>query len=152
MALHFVSTSILSSSDGIDYNDETHRESEESRTARLKAETGASKPLYMQLADREEEKKADYDAMTKKIFAPPRALDEEDCAFYTNLEENKERLAKIRKADEKLALAAFRAHRAEEAVSAQPQALSFISSGVTKKNDAANGTNRLHFVVHSINY
>lgn len=36
MSLHFVSTSVLTSSDGIDFNNETQTESEESRAARLK--------------------------------------------------------------------------------------------------------------------
>ena len=72
MSLHFVSTSILTSSDGIDFNSEVHQESEEQRVERMKKESNASKPLFMQLADREEEKKAEYDAMTKKIFAPPK--------------------------------------------------------------------------------
>ena len=36
MALHFVSTTILSSSDGIDFNEEKHQETEETKAARLK--------------------------------------------------------------------------------------------------------------------
>lgn len=114
MALHFVSTSVLSSSDGIDFNSETQKETEESRAARLRAEAAAAKPLYMQLAEREDEKKQEYDAMTKKLFAPPKALDEEDAAHLSRLDEARDKTLKQREHAEKAALATFRSNRLQD--------------------------------------
>ena len=68
MALHFVSTSILSSADGIGFDKEEVKESEETRNARIAAERAAAKPLYEQLAAQQDKKQAEYDAQTKLIF------------------------------------------------------------------------------------
>lgn len=78
MALHFVSTSILSSEDGIDFSKETQVESEEARKLRLEKEKSAAKPLYLQLAEQQEKQQQERDQITKMIFAPPKALDDEE--------------------------------------------------------------------------
>jgi FAM192A/Fyv6, N-terminal domain len=66
MALHFVKTSVLSSSDGIDFNTESQLESEEAKKSRQAAE--AAKPLYEQLEELRNRKKEEYDENTKKLF------------------------------------------------------------------------------------
>jgi hypothetical protein len=68
MALHFVSTSVLSSADGIGFDKEEVKENEETRAARVAAANAAAKPLFEQLAAQQEKKQADYDAQTKLIF------------------------------------------------------------------------------------
>ena len=50
MSIHFVSTAILSSSDGINHDKEEEVESSEVIRARKEAERAANKPLYQQLA------------------------------------------------------------------------------------------------------
>jgi hypothetical protein len=78
MALHFVTHSILSSEDGIDFGKETQVESQESIKARKQAEEASRKPLFQQLADLAEKKVDVYEENRKRIFAPPSALDEDD--------------------------------------------------------------------------
>lgn len=68
MALHFVSTTVLSSEDGIGFSKEVALETEEARKARIDAEKAANRPLFMQLAEQQDKKQAEYDANTKKMF------------------------------------------------------------------------------------
>jgi hypothetical protein len=57
------------------------------------------------------EKQKEYDAMTKKIFAPPQAINAEDAAYLSKLQTNKEMKEKKQKTDEKEALESFRMHK-----------------------------------------
>lgn len=66
MALHFVSTSVLSSSDGIAYEKEDVKNTEETRLAKI-AQQKESKPLYQQLAEQKEIKDAEYEANSKLL-------------------------------------------------------------------------------------
>ena len=68
MALHFVSTAVLSSSDGIAFETEVKTDSEEVRKAKAKAAAAHSKPLYEQLEAIKQKQQEEYDAMTKLIF------------------------------------------------------------------------------------
>lgn len=52
MSLNFVKSSILSSSDGIDFNNETLLDSDEAKRSREAGDKGYVKPLYLQLAER----------------------------------------------------------------------------------------------------
>ena len=108
MTLRFVSTSILTSEDGIDFSKETAVESQEVNDARLAAQKASSKPLYAQLAEIRDRKQEEYDANTKKIFAPPKALDDEDVAFFDDLEDNKKKLLSSRKEREAAAVESFK--------------------------------------------
>lgn len=121
MALHFVSTSILSSTEE-GYNEEI-KENEETIKLKKLQEKLSSRPLYEQLAEQAAKKEAEYNANTKLIFGqiyfiinknhlllyyyynnhynyyyyycyfigPPKGLDEEDILFYDNLREYKEK-------------------------------------------------------------
>ena len=71
MALHFVSTSVLSSSDGIAFENEEKKDSEEVRQAKAAAIAAENKPLFEQLADLKAKKQEEYDANTKLIFGAP---------------------------------------------------------------------------------
>jgi hypothetical protein len=68
MALHFVSTSVLSSTDGIGFEKEEMKDSEEIRKAKAASSISSAKPLYEQLALQQAKKQEEYDANTKKIF------------------------------------------------------------------------------------
>lgn len=71
MALHFTSSSILTSDDGIGFNKEVALETAEAKLARKASEQAASKPLYMQLAEKKELEQQEYDANTKRMFGKP---------------------------------------------------------------------------------
>lgn len=111
MTLRFVKTSILSSSDGIDFANEIAVESEEVLKTRVAAEAAANVPLYQQLADIRDKKKLEYDEIGKKIFAPPRALDEEDIEFFNDLDDAKSRTDDLHKRQVDAELEAFRESR-----------------------------------------
>ena len=111
MTLRFVKTSILSSSDGIDFANEIAVESEEVLKTRVAAEAAANVPLYQQLADIRDRKKLEYDEIGKKIFAPPRALDEEDVEFFNDLDDAKARTDDRHKRQIDAELEAFRESR-----------------------------------------
>lgn len=68
MALHFVSTSVLRSEDGIGFDKEEKKETEETKLARVRADQASRKHLYEQLAEQEQLKQAEYDANTKAMF------------------------------------------------------------------------------------
>ena len=78
MAIHFVSTTVLSSDNGIDFSKEIRIESEESKRIRAQQDKSNSKPLFQQLAERQEEKDLEREKITKLIFAPPKGLDDEE--------------------------------------------------------------------------
>mmetsp|Transcript_3385 Transcript_3385/g.6141 ORF Transcript_3385/g.6141 Transcript_3385/m.6141 type:complete len:133 (+) Transcript_3385:133-531(+) len=68
MALHFVSTSTTTSSDGISFDTEEVKESQEIIQARRAADIASKKSLFEQLSDQQEKKKEEYDKNTKLIF------------------------------------------------------------------------------------
>lgn len=49
----------------------------------------SNRPLYEQLEDEKEKKQAQYDAVTKAMFAPTKALDEEEAEHYNEVEDKK---------------------------------------------------------------
>lgn len=145
MALHFVSTSVLSSNDGIEFNNEVQKETEEQRKARLQREAAASKPLYLQLQEREAEKQAEYEANTKKLFAPPRAMDEEDELFYSKLRDTQDKNKRRQEAEEQELLAAFRAHKEKETALKTPVLSHGKGSSKAKDSMAPQGIALLEF-------
>lgn len=111
MTLRFVSTSILESSDGIDFSKETAIDSEEARAVKREAEKAEAKPLYLQLAEIQARKQEEYDMNTKLMHAPPKALDEDDIAYYEGLEFTKKAALEARHDRDEAALQAFRSAR-----------------------------------------
>lgn len=108
MTLRFVATSVMESSDGLNYDKETAIESEDVVKARKQAEQAAHEPLYLQLARLADKKQAEYDANTKAMFAPPKALDEDDIEYFNELEATKNDAMEARAKREAEALAGFR--------------------------------------------
>lgn len=111
MSLQFVKTAVLTSTDGLDFSKEEAIESDEAKATRLAQERAANKPLYQQLAEQKDKKQQEYDAMTKMIFAPPKAIDEEEAGFLKSLYEGNEDTERRKKEEEERQLESFRAHR-----------------------------------------
>ncbi|CAM9413964.1 unnamed protein product [Chrysoparadoxa australica] len=87
----FVSTSVLQSSDGIDFDKEERVESAEVKEAERRAREAANKPLWAQLAEREEKRQQEQDAITKAIFAPPKSLDEDESRYLNEVEDERKK-------------------------------------------------------------
>lgn len=119
MALHFVSSSILSSSDGVEFNEEVILDTEETRKQKLKAEQDSKKSLYSQLQERQAAKDEEFEANRKKLYATA-TLDEEDVAFMEELESKQVKLKSARALDEEKALEHFRQAKSETVYSALP--------------------------------
>lgn len=110
MALQFVKTSVLSSEDGIGFSKEETVESDEAKQIRLASERAAIKPLYEQLAEQKEKKQQEYDANTKLMFAPPKALDDEEYSFLQSIQETQLRKQEQRFNEEQRAIEEFQAN------------------------------------------
>eukprot|EP00636_Phaeomonas_parva_P012033 CAMPEP_0118866280 /NCGR_PEP_ID=MMETSP1163-20130328/10249_1 /TAXON_ID=124430 /ORGANISM="Phaeomonas parva, Strain CCMP2877" /LENGTH=191 /DNA_ID=CAMNT_0006800581 /DNA_START=254 /DNA_END=829 /DNA_ORIENTATION=+ len=106
--MNFISTSVLSSNDGISFDQEKDLDNEEAKRA-AKANAAPAKPLYEQLAEREAQKKEEYDRIGKMMNAPPRALDEEDVEHLEGVESRRRAAEERRKAEEGAAVSAFAA-------------------------------------------
>jgi hypothetical protein len=117
MSIGFVSTSVLESKDGIDFNEEKRIESEEVLAAEKRAREAANKPLWQQLAEREEEKEAKFEAVRKAIYAPPKGLDEEEFAYLAGVEQQREEKEAQSKQWEEKELEAFASARASQTLS-----------------------------------
>jgi hypothetical protein len=107
MALRFVSTSIQETDDSGNVK-EIAIDSVEARAAKAAAAQAEIKPLYLQLADKANRKQEEYDKIGKLMHAPPKALDEEDVAFYDGLEFTKKNALQARRDRDETALQAFR--------------------------------------------
>lgn len=129
MSLRFVKSAVLSSEDGIDFGKETPIESEEAKRARFEAERSSGKSLYEQLEDQKAKKQAEYDAVTKAIFAPTKALDDEEAGFLQSLQERKQAIEERRKQEEEEALESFR-----KAVSNKTQEKPKMTGGISFAN------------------
>ena len=115
MALHFISSSILKESDGIDEAEEVSVDTEETRKARIKAEQDSKKSLHQQLQERQALKDEEFEANRRKIFAPPPGLDEEDVEYFNDLQSTKDKMKSLRAIQEDQALEEFR-HAAQDRV------------------------------------
>jgi len=108
MSLHFVSTSVLSSTDGVSHNTETQLDPSSTSTNQT-----YQKPLYEQLRANAEQDQEKYDEITKSMRGTT-TLNEEDVAFIQSVEDRKaEKKSKVkRKEEEEIQL--FRAARLEK--------------------------------------
>mmetsp|Transcript_27895 Transcript_27895/g.36289 ORF Transcript_27895/g.36289 Transcript_27895/m.36289 type:complete len:229 (+) Transcript_27895:38-724(+) len=111
MASGFISTAILSSKDGVGYHEEERKETDEVKLAEKRQKEGSSKPLYMQLAEQQEKKQEEYDAVTKLIFSGPRKLDEEDVEHYESLAEKRQKAFELKRKQEEDSISSFTAEQ-----------------------------------------
>eukprot|EP00750_Incisomonas_marina_P011710 INCI16406.3.p1 GENE.INCI16406.3~~INCI16406.3.p1 ORF type:complete len:175 (+),score=45.75 INCI16406.3:300-824(+) len=101
-ASNFTSAAILKADDGVNWTTQT--QTDEQKKAAAAATTrrdlvgdGTRKTLYDQLQENKEKWQEEFDENTKKIYAPPKALDEEDVQFFDEQyasQKEKERLKK----------------------------------------------------------
>lgn len=114
MSLSFVSSAVLSSTDGVSHNEEKSIESKEVQALRSRAE---HKPLFEQMRANKEEEEAKREELQRSMMRGTRALDEEDCAHLDAI--HKQRMEKKMqvqtRTEEELAL--FRAARADRSQS-----------------------------------
>jgi len=75
MTLRFIETSILESSDGLNFEVETRLDSEETRKAKAEADRASNKPLYQQLAEKKAREKEEHEEKFAKFLAPRQGLD-----------------------------------------------------------------------------
>ena len=87
MSLNFVSTSVLSSTDGVSHDKETNLDPNSSASANQTYQ----KPLYEQLRENAEMEQEKYDEQTRAMRAAT-TLNEEDVAFIQGVEERKEEI------------------------------------------------------------
>lgn len=111
MSLNFVSTSVLSSTDGVSHDKETNLDPNSSASANQTYQ----KPLYEQLRENAEMEQEKYDEQTRAMRAAT-TLNEEDAAFIQGVEERKEEIKRNAKRKEEEELQMFRAARLEKTV------------------------------------
>ena len=108
MSLNFVSTSVLSSTDGVSHNTETQLQPTSSASL-----TTHRKPLFEQLRENAEKDQEKYDEVTKAMRGTT-TLDEDDVAFIQGMEDSKaERKFKVKQKEEE-EIQMFRAARLEK--------------------------------------
>ncbi|CAI5743467.1 unnamed protein product [Hyaloperonospora brassicae] len=101
----FVSTSVLTSSDGL-FGDNVQEERVTEAPAPRAEDAGGYKPLYEQLQERQEKKDSDWKEKNNP-FAPPKGLDDDEFAYITELESKKSDVERQRQAQHNDDLADF---------------------------------------------
>lgn len=76
-----------------------------------------SKPLYEQLEENKARQEAEYDAVTKALFAPPKGLDEDEAQHINDMEDLKKSRRESIQQQEALALDSFKLARMSVTVS-----------------------------------
>jgi hypothetical protein len=113
MSLSFVSSAVLSSTDGVSHNEEKAIESEEATSLRNRS---TAKPLYDQLRSNQDADQEKYDEIGKAMRAGMRPLDEEDCAHLDAVEKTRLERDSLVKQTVEQELALFRAARADRSM------------------------------------
>ncbi len=108
MSLNFVSTSVLSSTDGVSHDTETQLQPTSSSSV-----TTHQKPLFEQLRENAEKEQEKYDEITKAMRGTT-TLDEDDVAFIQGIEDQKEEMKNDVRRKEEEELQMFRAARLEK--------------------------------------
>lgn len=111
MSLNFVSTSVLSSTDGVSHNTETDLKPKDSSSLNLTH----GKPLYEQLRENAQKDQEKYDEISKAMRGTA-TLDDGDVAYLNSIEARKEEMKNdgMRKIEEEIQR--FRAARLEKSV------------------------------------
>jgi hypothetical protein len=112
MSLSFVSSAVLSSTDGVSHNEEKAIESKEVKAVRARQE---HKPLFEQLRSNREEEEAAREEQQQSLMRGTRALDEEDCDHLNTLQREQDRREQTIKTQMDDELALFRAAKADRA-------------------------------------
>lgn len=106
MSLNFVSTTVLSSTDGVSHDTETRLESSSNHNNNTSTSENY-KPLYEQLRQNAQEEQDKYDEITKALRGT-RALDDEDVAHLQSVEDERNERLRLQVLKEKEELESFR--------------------------------------------
>ena len=112
MSLSFVSSAVLSSTDGVSHNEEKSIETKEIQQLRLRHQSG-NKSLFEQLRSNREAEQEKLDEETKMMRMGMRPLDDEDCAHLDTVEQMRIEREQLHKQTVEEELAMFRAAKAE---------------------------------------
>lgn len=104
MSLNFVSTTVLSSTDGVSHNTETRVEGSGATSV---SRPDNYKPLYQQLRNNAQDEQEKYDEITKAMRGT-RALDDEDVAHLQGIEDERAKRLRLQKLKEKEELENYR--------------------------------------------
>jgi hypothetical protein len=99
MSSGFVKTSMLEGGDN-SLGDEIRLETDDVKRQEFRNAQAAARPLYEQLEEQREKKEAEYDATTKAMFAPTKALDEEEAQHMNDVEDRKHNNRMLQKTQE----------------------------------------------------
>jgi len=111
MSLSFVSSAVLSSTDGVSHNEETEVTSKELEAVRKNA--GRSKSLFEQLRSNQEEEEEKQTEQDRARMRGTLALDEDDVAHLNALNKSKAESDVKRKTEMEQEMALFRAAKEE---------------------------------------
>ena len=147
MSLRFISTEVLSSTDGLSHGETTTLETEEVAAAKRQQACSSGKTLrasrvprdpagrarrktaeflrYEQLEAEKAKQQEAYDANTKAIFAPNQALDDEDVEFF---ESEQRRRRQALAARDEVEASAFERLREGAGAAAPPPALKIAAA------------------------
>jgi hypothetical protein len=113
MSLSFVSSAVLSSTDGVSHNEETEVTSKELDAVRKNAAGGSSKSLFDQLRSNQDEQAEERAEAERARMRGTLALDEDDVAHLNALMRSKEESELQRKVEMEQEMALYRAAREE---------------------------------------
>ncbi|KAI2499715.1 N-terminal domain of NEFA-interacting nuclear protein NIP30 [Fragilaria crotonensis] len=113
MSLSFVSSAVLSSTDGVSHNEETEVTSKELEAVRKNAIGGSSKSLFDQLRSNQDELAEEKAEAERARMRGTLALDEDDVAHLNALMRSKAQSELQRKVEMDQEMALFRAAREE---------------------------------------
>jgi hypothetical protein len=105
MSLNFVSTTVLSSTDGVSHNTETRLESSDAASTSRSGEN--YKPLYEQLRKNAQEEQEKYDEVTKAMRGTC-TLDDEDVAHLQGIEDERSKRLQLQAVKEQEELESYR--------------------------------------------
>ena len=86
MSIHFVSTSILESEDGVDFGKETASKAIAQDNRELKREGTGGSSLYDQLTAQRDAKQEDFEKNGARMRAPTSGLDQDDIDYFHDRE------------------------------------------------------------------
>lgn len=112
MSLSFVSSAVLSSTDGVSHNEETEVTSKELDAVRKNA-GGTSKSLFEQLRSNQEDEDEKRTELERSRMRGVLALDEDDVAHLNALHRSREESERQRKMEMEHEMALFRAAKEE---------------------------------------
>ena len=108
MTSGFVKTAVLNTGE-VFHGEETRIESDEVKRQEFRLKEASKSSLYDQLQENEDKKQAEYDAVSKMMFAPTKALDEEEAEHFNSVEDRKKVERELIRMQESIGIDSFKA-------------------------------------------